>query len=206
MFKDIGELITTFGHKIEDLAAGLAYTVGSPIVDGLNTVIGKLNAALEGMVDGMTGAINSFVKGLTTYAPDWLKEKLGLSGSLSADVPDIPLIPKMTAPKGWTGFKTGGLADFTGPAWLDGTKSRPEIVLNQQDSANFIMLRDILADVLHASPADTRSGSGDNYIDIQINVEEIKDDYDVEQMANKIRSMLYNDATYRNPHAISSIR
>jgi hypothetical protein len=27
-------------------------------------------------------------------------------------------------------YKTGGLADFTGPAWLDGTKSRPEIVLN----------------------------------------------------------------------------
>jgi hypothetical protein len=27
-------------------------------------------------------------------------------------------------------YKTGGLADFTGPAWLDGTKSRPEYVLN----------------------------------------------------------------------------
>jgi hypothetical protein len=27
-------------------------------------------------------------------------------------------------------YKTGGLADFTGPAWLDGTKSRPELVLN----------------------------------------------------------------------------
>jgi hypothetical protein len=28
------------------------------------------------------------------------------------------------------GYKTGGLADFTGPAWLDGTKARPELVLN----------------------------------------------------------------------------
>jgi hypothetical protein len=27
-------------------------------------------------------------------------------------------------------YKTGGLVDFTGPAWLDGTKSKPEIVLN----------------------------------------------------------------------------
>jgi hypothetical protein len=35
-------------------------------------------------------------------------------------------------------FKTGGLADFTGPAWLDGTKARPELVLNQRDTANFI--------------------------------------------------------------------
>jgi murein L,D-transpeptidase YcbB/YkuD len=30
------------------------------------------------------------------------------------------------------GFKTGGLADFTGPAWLDGTKSRPEYILNAE--------------------------------------------------------------------------
>jgi hypothetical protein len=28
------------------------------------------------------------------------------------------------------GFKTGGLADFTGPAWLDGTPSKPEYILN----------------------------------------------------------------------------
>jgi hypothetical protein len=29
-------------------------------------------------------------------------------------------------------FKTGGLADFTGPAWLDGTKSKPEYILNAE--------------------------------------------------------------------------
>jgi hypothetical protein len=29
-----------------------------------------------------------------------------------------------------TAYKTGGLADFTGPAWLDGTKSKPEYILN----------------------------------------------------------------------------
>jgi hypothetical protein len=50
-----------------------------------------------------------------------------------------------------TAFATGGLADFTGPAWLDGTKSKPEIVLNQTDSANFMQLRDILSDILHGT-------------------------------------------------------
>ena len=35
-------------------------------------------------------------------------------------------------------FKTGGLANFTGPAWLDGTKAKPELVLNAQDTKNFI--------------------------------------------------------------------
>lgn len=35
-------------------------------------------------------------------------------------------------------YATGGLADFTGPAWLDGSKSRPEMVLNAKDTANIL--------------------------------------------------------------------
>lgn len=42
-------------------------------------------------------------------------------------------------------YKKGGLADFTGLAWMDGTKSKPEAVLNAEDTKNFIALRDILA-------------------------------------------------------------
>ena len=35
-------------------------------------------------------------------------------------------------------FATGGLADFTGPAWMDGSKSRPEMVLNPEDTKNIL--------------------------------------------------------------------
>lgn len=109
------------------------------------------------------------------------------------------------------GFNTGGLADFTGPAWLDGTKSKPEIVLNQTDSANFVILRDILADILDGTSGISQSGTnsgknGDNYYDIEINVDNISDDYDVEQLAEKIRSMIYEDSIYRNVNMISGIR
>ena len=107
-------------------------------------------------------------------------------------------------------YETGGLADFTGPAWLDGTKSHPELVLNARDTANFIQLKDILAEVMDSTSSigekQTNGGKGDNYFNIDINVEELKDDYDVEQLANKIRSMLYEDATYRNVNAVSFIR
>jgi hypothetical protein len=48
--------------------------------------------------------------------------------------------------------------------------------------------------------------NGDNYFDIDISVENLSDDYDVEQLANKIRSMLYEDATYRNVNALSMTR
>jgi hypothetical protein len=107
-------------------------------------------------------------------------------------------------------YETGGLADYTGPAWLDGTKSRPEIVLNQTDSANFMQLRDILADILQGTSDLSGTGGkvkgGDNYFDIEINVESINDDYDVEQLADKIRDMIYEDSTYRNVNSISGLR
>ena len=35
-------------------------------------------------------------------------------------------------------YATGGLADFTGPAWLDGSPSKPEIVLNPKDTENLL--------------------------------------------------------------------
>ena len=44
--------------------------------------------------------------------------------------------------KGWQGgpytharYKNGGLVDFTGPAWVDGTKSKPEAFLSAEDTA-----------------------------------------------------------------------
>ena len=41
-------------------------------------------------------------------------------------------------------YKTGGLVDYTGLAQLDGTPSKPELVLNSKDTENFIGLRDAL--------------------------------------------------------------
>ena len=101
-------------------------------------------------------------------------------------------------------YKTGGLADFTGPAWLDGTKSRPEIVLNQQDSQNFIQLRDILSSVLKNTGHRTSTeNNGDITYDIDINVEKIGDDYSVEQVANKVKSLITENARYRNDNVVS---
>ena len=37
-------------------------------------------------------------------------------------------------------YKSGGIADFTGPAWLDGTKSAPEAVLNAAQTQAFLKL------------------------------------------------------------------
>lgn len=102
-------------------------------------------------------------------------------------------------------YKTGGLADFTGPAWLDGTKSHPELVLNARDTENFIQLKDILSNVLKHD-SNKSENSGDNYFEIHIDVERIEDDYDVEQLANKIKGIIQQDAMYRNVNFINHLR
>ena len=101
-------------------------------------------------------------------------------------------------------YKTGGLADFTGPAWLDGTKSHPELVLNAKDTQNFLILRDILSSAV--KNAGTSNNGGDNYYDINISVDEIASDYDVDQLARRVKEQIVEDSIYRNVNTISFIR
>ena len=103
-------------------------------------------------------------------------------------------------------YKKGGLADFTGPAWLDGTKSKPELVLNARDTENFIQLKNILGSLLNRSTTAPTENNGDITYDIDINVESIGSDYDVDQIANKIKSLINEDARYRNNNAVSLMR
>lgn len=102
-------------------------------------------------------------------------------------------------------FKTGGLAAFTGPAWLDGTRSKPELVLNAQDTENFLTLRDTLGSLAKNTGA-LGQVNGDNYFDIKISVDEISSDYDVDKMANRIKQIIVEDSTYRNVNALNFIR
>ena len=101
----------------------------------------------------------------------------------------------------YSAFKMGGLADYTGFAWLDGTRSNPEVVLDAEDSRNFIQLRDILRNF-----GTSNSFGGETYIDVKINVDEIGSDYDVERLAEKVKDEIYRNAQYRNVNALNFIR
>ncbi len=103
-------------------------------------------------------------------------------------------------------YKTGGLADFTGPAWLDGTKTKPELILNQRDTENFIQLKDILRSLLNNNQFNNSGNGGDNIYEIHIEVDKLENDYDVEQVANKVKRMIVNDSQYRNVNAINRLR
>jgi hypothetical protein len=101
-------------------------------------------------------------------------------------------------------YQTGGLADYTGLAWLDGTKTNPELILNAKDTQNFIELKDILRDTFNSNNNTNNSTKigGDNYYNINIDVGEIGNDYDVEQMMNKMKEIIVQDSMYRNVNAV----
>ena len=79
-------------------------------------------------------------------------------------------------------FKTGGLADFTGPAWLDGTASQPEAVLNAMQTKAFLSFTDDLAALRAEGGASTSSSiTIDN---ISFNVESMSSVADGEKAFN----------------------
>lgn len=104
-------------------------------------------------------------------------------------------------------YKTGGLADYTGPAWLDGTKSRPELVLNAQDTKNFIALKDILSNAMRStSNIPTSTAAGDTTYEININVDHLNNDYDVDKVAERVKKIIVKDSSYRNVTQVRNFR
>jgi hypothetical protein len=87
-------------------------------------------------------------------------------------------------------FKTGGLVNYTGPAWVDGTPTKPEAFLNAQDTQRIGEAAKILAQVpaLNGASENVSTNIGDTTIEIHINVESIESDYDVDQMIERVKN------------------
>lgn len=59
--------------------------------------------------------------------------------------------------KDWTAYANGGFVDFTGPAWVDGTKSKPEAFLNPYQTEQIGALADALDSRIINNMGDTSS-------------------------------------------------
>lgn len=102
-------------------------------------------------------------------------------------------IEKFWVPK----YATGGLNTTTGPAWLDGTKAHPEYVLNAKQTEGFLKI---------ANAFDTNgfnnTALGNNYYNIEIQVDELGNDYDVDRLAERVERKIVDDARGRNTNAV----
>lgn len=91
-------------------------------------------------------------------------------------------------------FAEGGVVDFTGPAWVDGTKAKPEAFLDAEDTAAIRTMLDMWHYVAN-KPVVTNldgligSGGSNNSIgDVYVTIQqaELADDADFELVAHKV--------------------
>ena len=138
-------------------------------------------------------------------AKSW--QQTGLPAYLAPTKGELEEIMKASIPA--KKYASGGIANFTDPAWLDGTASAPERVLNPQQTASFDKLVSIMDEmrlsgvslealrasmlnpkirVPNLSPAidgTTLSGSIASIGDVNVTIEEaeINDDRDYDEIA-----------------------
>ena len=156
------------------------------------------------------------LKNLPYYAPNNIRKqyeaKLNVAAAYLNAVINSYIQGRLASGSGGGGkmtmmaYATGGLNTTTGPAWLDGTKSKPELVLNAKDTQNFLTLKDILSEVMaNSSSTDDTTKKGDTYINVSVQAE-LANDYDVEKLTKKIKDEIYKDGSYRGVNIIHKIR
>ena len=105
-------------------------------------------------------------------------------------------------------FAKGGMVDFTGPAWVDGTKSRPEAFLNADDTKRIGEAAKLLSDLPLLNNPRTQTNEisntnvGDTTFEIHINVENISSDYDVDQAVERVKQDIADAAQYAGSNVI----
>ena len=104
------------------------------------------------------------------------------------------------------GYATGGLTTKTGLAWLDGTPSEPEYVLNARQTDAFLRLAEVLPSALGRGSSLTNTIGGNVYLELTMNIGEIGSDYDVDRLVDRVKQDIYDASAYRNINVISSIR
>jgi hypothetical protein len=91
-------------------------------------------------------------------------------------------------------------------AWLDGTPSEPEYVLNARQTDAFLRLADVLPSIFDKGSTIANNTSNNMYLDFHVNVENISDDYDVDQLVERVKEDIYNAASYRNVNVVNFLR
>lgn len=161
------------------------------------SALGKSNLRKEYLtVDGITGPKT---RSASLQMINWATSK-GVSAS------DVKLIQSN---RSLIGFKKGGIVDFTGPAMVHGSKSKPESFLDAEDTKNIASLRDFLRELnlsnrpnLNYGTSNFRAGD----CTIYINVDQIASDYDIDRAIEEVQRKILSSSSYRNINLINRMR
>ena len=214
----IGSRLETLGSQLNDLDWTIKAT-GDKIVQGYRSSnqddddgIKNLMPPLEKITQNIQQNKDANYNGFKRLAE--IGQELKNGQITEEEAKKLMSAIKWTVKRGLNGseiisaYATGGLADFTGPAWLDGTKSRPELVLNPRDTENFIQLKDILSSIMSNNIPTITEGArtANSNFEININVDSISSDYDVDRLVERVKKDIVEDSSYRNPVVLNLLR
>ena len=114
-------------------------------------------------VPGMAASGSPYTQSLTLSYDDWLSNQ-GSSASKHLFTAEEQ---KVAQNKGWFGFSEGGIVDYTGPAMVHGSPSKPEAFLSAADTRNFGILKEVLDQVLSkkvSTPIQYRASEKSDFI------------------------------------------
>ena len=127
------------------------------------------------------GSTVQYINNPPFYNPNVIIQDIGLIGNeywartnykngVWVRIKDLQQTGALWGGKKLTEYMQGGLADFTGPAWLDGTSQKPEAVLNALQTEHFIKFTNALDKMF--SGVNTSSGASSISIEnISFNVD-----------------------------------
>lgn len=101
-------------------------------------------------------------------------------------------------------YATGGLVDYTGPAWVDGTQDEPEAFLSAEDTKRIGQAAELLSSLPFFSGGSINNSvnNGDSLIEVHINIENISSDVDLDNALDKMKNAIWEAA---NPAGSSVI-
>lgn len=123
-------------------------------------------------------------------------------------------------------YAKGGIIDFTGPAWVDGSKSKPERILSAEqnkileeglamNAGRSDKLREMFSNFaenlgasVRASISNIANRTSSSAITIQpgavqLNIEQLNDKYDVDELFNDVADRLYSIAAKASGRGVS---
>lgn len=163
---------------IEKLEAGIT-TSSEYIASMVNDSLTNSTDRITWSIGEVAGTINS---AMSTTLPEVLRETYQSGGTST--------IKK---------YASGGIVDYTGPAWVDGTPGKPEAFLNASQTAmvaRFVETLERLG-MSNASMAGLGNVSGGN-CEINIDIGSLGADYDIDQAILKVKQEIVNSSQFRN--------
>ena len=129
-------------------------------------------------------------------------QKAVMNPNLINAIPGINLIYKLWRGSEIISFLKGGLANFTGPAWLDGTSSNPERILSPRQTKLF---ESMVHSLEKSTNSNINSGLGSSYnigdINTTIQVDKLDNEADVNKLVKQVEDKILK--TIRNRVVVS---